>query len=722
MAYIPAKTPSRGKVSVVTKKIRTVRGVDFTTQFCSDMRSPDMQGMYRDWHSNGDCLVMFPGFRIIGDFSDSGNTKILGVHIIKIKIFDDSEDGGKEKTEASLVKKVIVHCGYKLYDWTNFHECDSAENADNNLCTEKTILFDGMSVDNKSKSFIFDNKLYIIDGKNYLVYDGKKCCAVSESEDVFVPTTYIARAYAGGGTQYQQRNLLTPKFKNKAYGDGVNKIFVLSEKELDSVDEVKINDIVKTEGVDYSVNLQDGKVTFTYAPPSPVLSGTDNIEFSVSKLIEGGLDKVVRNTEAAVFDSRVFLAGNPDAHNDLRWSGLDAPDYFGELNYIADGKGSAPIVNLIRVGTDTLAAVKADTQTDGVVYYHSPQNMNDDFLSRTYPAKAGLAGDGAVSLSCADTLEDDPVFLSKNGLKAIGKLSYGLERSVEHRSSFADGRLCSEPDKHKAVCTVWRGYYCVLFPSGNMYLADSRMKTTVEDSQNVEYEWFFIADIGIYEGQSPVDVDAGTGVAMSELENNILRAKTEEERSAAQYAFDNAAAVSEMRGGNFSPPTILFEHDEQLYFATESGRIVKFNADIAKDSSGELKATAFNNNGRKIKAYYCTPFSDFGAFNMLKKFEKKGNVLHARSFRSSWIKPSVRTDKSFWNSYRIVNSGYFDYSDFDYSDFTYNSFDLFSFSLRKLKEKKWQTAQIKIENGKINSAFGIFELDIRARILNLVKK
>ena len=45
-----------------------------------------------------------------------------------------------------------------------------------------------------SEYFIFNNLLYIIDGKNYLVYDGTDIMPVvnyGDKHPVYVPTTYI---------------------------------------------------------------------------------------------------------------------------------------------------------------------------------------------------------------------------------------------------------------------------------------------------------------------------------------------------------------------------------------------------------------------------------------------------------------------------------------------------------------------------------------------------
>jgi len=760
MAYRTIKTPQLGKVQTKQITFYDIRGIDMSTQFPDDKHSPDMNGLYRDWFSSGrNCITMLPGFRVISDYLTSDITypepeepdageetpeEPADETEEEPTTEEEPDDGGDEEPEPPIEPeptytkilgvhffidefknlRVLVHVNARLYEWLNFNDCQNVDNYQSIPQSEFMEVFNQMSTENLSQSITYSNKLYVLDGLNFVVYDGKTAQRVEDSEDCFVPTTYIARNYAGGGSQYQQRNLLNPKFKNLATGDGTNKEFQLSELELDYVLEVKVNDEVKTEGTDYTVNLTDGKVTFTTAPPKPATLGADNVEFLLSKDNVENKAKINFNKVMAVFDNRIFIAGHPENYNDLRWSQLDDPTYFGELNYIAEGKGKAPIQNIIKVGNNTLGVVKSTSQQDGIVYYHTPLDMNDDFIPKTYPAQVGLAGTGSISHYASATLRDDPLFLTEEGVSAVGKMNLGLERAIEHRSTFVDLGIKSEANKEKAVTCIWRGYYCVLFPSGNMYIADSRMKKEMMDSQSIEYEWFKTSDIGVYEGQWQVEVDANTDKLISELQANIDNAQTDADREAAQAIFDSKRVVQEMRFGEFSSPTILFEYENELFFATEGGKIAKFNADMIKDEkTGDVKSSAFNNNGRKINAYYCTPYHNYGAFNVLKKFEKRGNVLHTKSFRSSWIKYAVRTNKSFWNyKEKPVNAGYFDYGDWDYEDFTYNCFDQISIVFRKLKEKKWQIAQIRIECGKINSAFGIYELDIRVRYQKIVKK
>lgn len=105
-------------------------------------------------------------------------------------------------------------------------------------------LFSGMN-DRASASFIFNNRLYIIDGKNYLVYDGSSVKSVLTA--AYIPTTYINVIPSGEnadiGKEYEQRNILQPKFKTTFIADGSTKEFYMNENELDSIVGVEVSSL-----------------------------------------------------------------------------------------------------------------------------------------------------------------------------------------------------------------------------------------------------------------------------------------------------------------------------------------------------------------------------------------------------------------------------------------------------------------------------------------------
>ena len=380
------------------------------------------------------------------------------------------------------------------------------------------LLFSSMN-EHKSEYFIFNNLLYILDGKNYLVYDGKKVTHVRDS--AYVPTTYInivpSGENANAGTEYEQRNILTPKFKHTFVADGETTEFYLNENKLDSIVSVKL---YGKETTDYTADLANGKVTFKTAPTKPedtsmedgskYEQGYAGVEITAAKTyksIDGVTDNmediselITKCTLCTTYDGRVFCTGNPDYHNYVFFCGRNStgyadPSYFGILNYMQDGVGMAPITGIMCV-SDTLMVLKSDTQQDSAIYFHTATDSNLNLMPRIYPSVQGLSGLGCTGACC--NFLDDPIFISRLGVEGVGQLKIASERSNEHRSRLIDTRLVNT-DLSKAVLEEWGGYLCVL-TEGKMFLADSRQRYQ-DETGVMQYEWYYLEDIGTWDNQ-----------------------------------------------------------------------------------------------------------------------------------------------------------------------------------------------------------------------------
>ena len=365
-------------------------------------------------------------------------------------------------------------------------------------------LFAGMNT-RKSASFIFNNRLYIVDGVNYLLYDGSKASSVLDN--AYIPTTYKniipSGENADAGAEYEHRNLLQPKFKHTFFGDGENKVFYMNENELDAIAEVKVYGETLTEGEGYTVNLLEGKIELTEAPAKPADKNLPEthagVEITAEKAYES--EQITGCTLSAIFDERVFLSGNPDYPNNIYYCGRNNitgrtdPSYFPATNYVADGVGMAAITGMLAVA-DTLMVLKGDTQQDGSVYFHTAYATGDDLHPKDYPSTRGLAGIGCLG-ACINFL-DDPAFISRLGVEAVGQLSVRYERAIEHRSSLIDAKLVNMELKNASL-EEWNGYLIALV-DGKIFMADSRQRYA-HDTGVMQYEWYYLEDIGIFKNQ-----------------------------------------------------------------------------------------------------------------------------------------------------------------------------------------------------------------------------
>lgn len=431
-------------------------GVDFLDEpsLIDIRRSPDALNVWKNYRDNqGTCIETRPGYRKIAQI---GNSKINGLYIFSLT-------------------KAIVHSGTSLYEWTNFPS--EPENTD--LVEIYTEMNNQRSCFNK-----VNNKLYINDGKNYLVYDGTNLKKVKD--EAFIPRTTIGRKAGGngGGETLQDVNLLQPKRINSFVGDGTSKDYYLDAQNIDSATVIAIvNGTNKTENTDFTVDRANGKVTFNSAPSSPNLSGEDNVFITFAKTIEGYEDRINKCTKALLFDNRLFFTGNPDYSNAVFHSELNNPTYISDLNYYEDGSSDSLITGMT-VGNNILWIFKNSDQNNANVFYHEP--TLDLEHGKIYPSKQGN-----VSVGCyvdSTNFQDDIVYLSRYGLEGVSIEKIDSKQVIAHRSTMVDVKMTNENNYKNSMMVEYQGYLFVLV-NGKIYLADSRQKYASLNS--FEYEWFY---------------------------------------------------------------------------------------------------------------------------------------------------------------------------------------------------------------------------------------
>lgn len=607
--------------------------------------------------------------------------------------------------------------------------------------------------DAPSVSFQFNNYLYILDGANYWRVkreDGET--SVSETFAVYTPTTY--KDIDVGGTEpietyrYEQLNRLTTSFKHTYIADGSTKKYYLYTP-FASVSSVKINNV---DTKDYSVSTDGGYVEFTEAAPAASAS----VEI-VATVADSEGSRITKCTIATIFDKRVFLSGNPNYPNDIYFCGInnetgyEDATYFGELDYIRDGVESAPITAMIPVA-DTLAVLKNHSKQDGSVYFHSRHETTANYAPVTYPAVQGLSGVGC--LGAAVNFRDDPCFISSQGVEAIGQLSVRLERGVEHRSSLIDSKLCNL-DLTKAKMREWDGYLIVLC-DGKIFMADSRQAYTHE-SGTVQYEWYYLEGIGVYEGQTneyyfSADIPTGFAETIEGYEVSLASAVYDPMRGGNTYlisspvpqgvttiahssgyryallpSLENGALVTKAilcedrgsyTGGTFYPATCIVNIGGNLYFGTDSGVVCAFNFD-KREADGMLAPQWYSFDERTIYSGCATKMDNCDIPHLAKSTIKKSTVVKTKPLRSSAAKIKVRTNKNSYKQIARINTREFSFDSIDFSDFSFASSE--SIHAVKEKEKHWVEKQQFIYTDEYQKPLAIQYIAFRYKIAGRVK-
>lgn len=463
--------------SLITRIYSSFRGVDFRGEEVNLTRSPDSLNMWKDYREI-ESIRTRPELESHIAF---GSNNIWGVFFYKV--------GNTEMT--------LVHAGTKLYKVVG---------------DTKTELYSGLNP-RRSQSFIYNNIWYFKDGINYLQYDGQTIGEVVG----FVPTTSIGRKPEGGGTVYQDVNMLTGIRINTFLADGASTEYYLDAQNIDSDFQpiVTVNDVVTTE---FTVNTAAGKITFNTAPPEPLTDGRDNVSIKFRKTIQGYRDRINKCTLLQVFDNRVFFAGNQDYPNVLWHCSLNDPTYCSDLDYYNEGLDHSPI-NALVAGNNALWVFKEPSQANTTVFYHNP--TVDAEYGKIYPSTHS-----SISLGCIAAginFNDDIAFFSERGMEAING-DVTSEQVVAHRSTMIDRKLLQEASYENMILEEWEGYLLVIIGT-HIYLADSRAMFTNENHN--EYEWFYweldktITCTKVHKGTLYMGATDGTIYTLTDNESNV---------------------------------------------------------------------------------------------------------------------------------------------------------------------------------------------------------
>ena len=737
---------------VYNKYYGDFRGVDFSSDHTQviDRRFAYSVNMYKDYLSGqGGAIETVPGFRkrlegLCGEESIDSK-QICGIHPFKTS----------DKTV------VYIHCCERLYFWEDI----SGETSDK---TEIAPIYISMSLNN-SKSFLFNNRLYIIDGENILYFekDAPKT-PINITDTAYIPTTYINIIPNGDnrniGTEYENRNLLQSQFKHTFIADGATTEYYMNERFKSD----KSNITVKVYGKninDFNVILKDEVgvgIEFTNVPESPIKKGYPEYYAGVEITVEciDSLEKkhsslITNCTKFAVFHNRIFLTGNPTHPNRVYFCGMH--DGYADLSYFPDifyfdvGVSDASITGMLAV-SDTLMVLKGNANQEASVYFYKPVITGDDLYPVRYEGTRGVSGVSCLG-PCINYL-DDPVYISDLGVEAMGQLSVRLERAVEHRSSLVDAKLVNL-NLSKAVLEVWNGYL-VLLVDGKIFLADARQRYTHETGV-MQYEWYYLEDIGVYEGQykeyhyaeesygldsenvkiteksgdelkitlcpeslrglvvNPPNNYGKADVTVYEKTVTVTENDISNEIDIAYVTVGDKNYLCETEGkyigGVFESACVIKNIDNNLFFGTTNGTICSFNFD-KREKDGVIPIIWYSFNGRTINCGVATKMDNCGIPHLTKNTVKKSTVIKTKTFQSSSAKIMVRTNNVPYKQIERINSSFFSFDNIDFRDFTFETSTESLFSISE-KEKRWVEKQYYIYSDEYLKPFALYNISFR---------
>lgn len=627
------EVPSFSSVPSGTKNYRRFRGVDYSTDETQidDSRSPRAVNIIAD---EGGAPERRWGWRVM--HTVTGAPVIAGIFPYEGEVTDPQD-------EEAHGRIFIVHAGDKLLRMET--------KADGSAFESETVeLMSGLKSGGRSQGFYMNGKLYILTGAEYVVYDGTSAKRVSD-DDAYCPLTSYQRKPTGGGEAYESVNMLSKWRKNRFVGDGSSKTYQLDVTGLDTGVTPTASYYITGESIPVaSYDAAKGTVTFSTAPKAPENAGTSNVEIKFAKTTTDR-QKILGCTIYAIYgldgsSNRIFMSGN-EGYAATEWfSGLSDPTYFPDINYSVVGSSDFPIMCYVKAQGELLI-VKRDNRQEGTIWHHAGTMVSD---VAAFPLKEGVPGYGAIARYSAANLNDDPLYLSPRGVYAPTTTYYNNMqlRQLFCRSRRVNPKLTKENGLGEAVAACWRGWYVLVMPNGNAYVADGN-----QDRSDNGYEWYFWTNI---------------------------------------------------------PAHSLRADEQTLYFGTADGRICKFNDDLVT-TTNETLMRAYNDDGAAIHAEWATKLDSMGTIRKLKTMPKRGCSIHVKAYARSKMRVYIRTEKDSGKYYRELTADRLTFEDIDFSRFTFSTSTNNVIPIL-VKVKKWKLIQIILISDAINEGFGVYEIEL----------
>lgn len=531
--------------------------------------------------------------------------------------------------------------------------------------------------DAKSTGFYVAGVFYILDGENF-VRITKTGQASKVSDGAYTPLIRynIPAGETGDGTEYEKLNMLSDRVKESFRTQTAGEKYYTWYRPVTGSVQVELDGswIDSTQFTVTATSVYDklggrrycAYITITDASLAIKASSVPNMtvvyrvndayaDFTFATMQE----KVCRCTVAGRFgyggDNRVFLTGNPDFPGYEWYSGLNDPTYWPDLNYSVVGMDNNPIRTYIKFAGE-LIAVKADNHAETAIWHHSAE-MTDS--GAVFPLREGVTGVGAVCAGATAALENEPLFLSREGVYAP-TVTYTYARQqegVEHRSARVSPRLIEEPNLAEAVAVTWRRRY-VLAVNGHAYIADGN-----QPKDKGSYEWYYWENI---------------------------------------------------------PARVLAQYADDLIFGTADGRICRYNDDLV-DGDGNPLMEAYNDDGAAVEWRWCSKMDDLGYPTRMKTLEKRGNALEVIGYDKASVTMVIRSDRRPGHEVELYLGA--DDNAVDHDDPAQDIYGRIRNGLSfRAKEKKFRYLQIVLSGRQLSDAFGLFGMTLRYTLGDYAKR
>lgn len=482
--------------------------------------------------------------------------------------------------------------------------------------------------------------------------------APAENAEIIIRARYENEP---GGTVKEEFNLLSMRWKESFLCDtGTEKNFTLSKEKLSKgkvkawIMDEKGKFIEKTEGTDFSVDREKGKISFSSAVPKTPVTGEDNLIIEAAKYFEGYQDRINLCRQSICFDTggtanRIFLCGNPEEPRKDFWCAAGDPTYWPDTYYSKLCPEGSSIIGYSIIENALATYISGPKDGRGIIIRNAylDENGNAGFsIERHLQGEAAIAPRGFVYM------DREQLFLTERGVYAITTEDLSGEKYTQNRSYFINKALCEEAGLENAFCTKWK-QFCVIAINGKLYLLDSSQRS--------------------YEKGEPL--------------------------SSCQYECYLWTGID---------ARVLWEKGGKLFFGDKDGNVCYFNSDIETAKSYEDYSPEGN---RAIEAYWTFP--DFSGDTFWRNKTIRVVAIQLLPYARNKVRLEYRV-KGFWSILKDFSdkNSYFSWNSFAWESFTWSGDSTYRTATAKVKIKKFDKCGFRISCTEKNKAFGLYGFSV----------
>lgn len=713
-------------------------GVDFQADQTEvdRRRSPDMVNMISDFGGNP---IKRDGYRRVGE-----NYSAL--------LMVDGVTYGVYTTASVMTIASLTLSGYEFFETATWSYVGNVGTVKSAFAYQNTIYVIAtrcmVSFDTEAKAM---NVAGVGAGMMSAYALGESAPANTDPE--VIPDTVIGLKPDGtGGTVLDDKNLMSIYQRVSYQGDGTSDTYTIPNyKKMGTWILAEVKDAngdwqtasasvgTSSEETSWDIdgsnnvitnNVVDPTVTFTSAPPAPMVAGEDNVRitfcpYSTEQIaVHGGIlhnkgyynETFVHllNSDAATFQSsRLFIAdkykvyysdvSQPFIISDLAWFEVDS-------EVIGFTRSNSYLAVLAR--DNGRSTIYLASETSRVV--DSEKNETETYFS----VKESNSGIGAIAPKAIATLSDEPMFLSKTGIFGI-LTNWTSEKYAVNRSSRINRKLCKEPNLETAVAVAFNDYL-YLAVNGRMYVLDGRHKES-DRAGNKPLEAYYFEGLPAIENMYVINDkmyftdDDNTYTWNDDLPDTERYFDDAHIKTVTSVQYQISDSQAEEPTGEWVDVKPTPAEDEYLWYKAT------FDDSSEEITLEELEVDDQRLTGDAVCARWCSVYDDDGSPQRLKTLMKKGSMVTLVPHFRSGCEITLAKDGDIFEYLGSFDSDLQSFEYIDFSRFTFNAnavaFDAFT----KKKIKKYKRLQIQIENNKAEP-FGLTQITKTYTVGNYAKR